>query len=212
MGAFVTVYNYLTFRVSGPPFGLPTAVVGALFTVYLTGTYSSSVAGRLSDRLGRYPVLCVSVVVMVAGALLTLPASLVFVVVGLIVLTVGFFAAHSVASGWVGGRARVAPAQASALYLCLYYVGSSAAGSAGGVFYSSGGWTSTVVFVTVLLAVGLASALTLRRALRRLAFFVSVEPLVLDKLEQCRLDALHARDLVQRQVAMFPSRLQDHRS
>ena len=212
MGAFVTVYNYLTFRVSGPPFGLPTAVAGALFTVYLTGTYSSSIAGRLSGRLGRYPVLCVSVVVMAAGVLLTLPASLVFVVGGLIVLTVGFFAAHSVASGWVGGRARVAPAQASALYLCLYYVGSSVAGSAGGVFYSSGGWTSTVLFVTVLLAVGLASALTLRRALRRLAFLVSVEPLVLDKLEQCRLDALHARDLVQRQVAMFPSRLQDHRS
>ena len=212
MGAFVTVYNYLTFRVSGPPFSLPTAVAGALFTVYLTGTYSSSIAGRLSDRLGRYPVLCVSVVVMAAGALLTLPTSLVFVVGGLIVLTVGFFAAHSVASGWVGGRARVAPAQASALYLCLYYVGSSVAGSAGGVFYSSGGWPSTVLFVTVLLAVALASALTLRRALRRLAFLVSVEPLVLDKLEQCRLDALHARDLVQRQVAMFPSRLQDHRS
>lgn len=166
MGAFVTVYNYLTFRVSEPPFGLPTTVVGALFTVYLTGTYSSSAAGRLSDRLGRYRVLCAGIVVAAAGALLTLPASMVFIVAGLVVLTVGFFAAHSVASGWVGARARVAPAQASALYLCLYYVGSSVAGSAGGVFYGHGGWPPTVMFAAGLLGVALASAVTLAGATR----------------------------------------------
>ena len=34
MGAFVTVYNYLTFRLSAAPFGLSTSVIGALFTVY----------------------------------------------------------------------------------------------------------------------------------------------------------------------------------
>ena len=37
MGAFVTVYNYLTFRLSEPPFGLSASVIGALFTVYLAG-------------------------------------------------------------------------------------------------------------------------------------------------------------------------------
>ena len=76
----------------------------------------------------------------------------------MIVMTAGFFAAHSVASGWVGGRARVAPAQASALYLCLYYIGSSIAGSVGGVFYARGGWPGTVIFVLALLAIALASA------------------------------------------------------
>jgi YNFM family putative membrane transporter len=68
-----------------------------------------------------------------------------------------------VASGWVGGRARVAPAQASALYLCLYYIGSSIAGSAGGVFYAHAGWPGTVLFVLALLALALASALSLSR-------------------------------------------------
>ena len=65
---------------------------------------------------------------------------------GLVLTTAGFFAAHSVASGWVGGRAPVAPAQASALYLCLYYIGSSVAGSAGGMFYARGGWPPTAAF------------------------------------------------------------------
>ena len=57
MGAFVTVFNYLTFRLSAAPFRLSTSVIGALFTVYLAGTCCSATAGRLADRLGRFPVL-----------------------------------------------------------------------------------------------------------------------------------------------------------
>jgi YNFM family putative membrane transporter len=163
MGAFVTVYNYLTFRLSGAPFDLSTSVIGALFTVYLAGTWSSTMAGRLADRVGRRTVLAAGVAVTIAGVALTLPASLACIVAGLIVLTAGFFAAHSVASGWVSGRAPVAPAQASALYLCLYYIGSSVAGSAGGLCYAHGGWPPTAAFAAALLAVALASAVSLRR-------------------------------------------------
>jgi MFS transporter, YNFM family, putative membrane transport protein len=166
MGAFVTVYNYLTFRLSAAPFGLSTSVIGALFTVYLAGTYSSTLAGRLADRAGRRGVLAAGVVVAIGGIALTLPASVFCIVAGLVVLTAGFFAAHSVASGWVGGRARVAPAQASALYLCLYYIGSSAAGSAGGVFWARGGWPAVVAFAIALLAVALVSALSLAGGVR----------------------------------------------
>jgi MFS transporter, YNFM family, putative membrane transport protein len=163
MGAFVTVYNYLTFRLSAAPFGLSASVIGALFTVYLAGTWSSTLAGRLADRAGRRVVLAAGVTAAIAGIALTLPSSLALIVAGLVALTAGFFAAHSVASGWVGGLALVAPAQASALYLCLYYIGSSVAGSAGGIFYAHGGWPLTAAFAAALLAVALASAATLRR-------------------------------------------------
>ncbi len=162
MGAFVTVYNYLTFRLAAPPFGLSTSVIGSLFTVYLAGTYSPTIAGRLADRAGRYGVLAVAVVVAIGGIALTLPDSIWWIVVALVVLTAGFFAAHSVASGWVGGSARVAPAQASALYLCLYYVGSSVAGSVGGLFWTHGGWAEVVAFSTALLIAALIAALSLR--------------------------------------------------
>jgi MFS transporter, YNFM family, putative membrane transport protein len=163
MGAFVTVYNYLAFRLSAAPFALPASVIGALFTVYLAGTFSSTAAGRLADRTGRRVVLVAGTVVAIGGVALTLPASLACIVAGLVVLTAGFFAAHSVASSWVGGWNRQAPAQASALYLCLYYVGSSVAGTFGGLFYARGGWTLTVAFVALLLTVALASAISLRR-------------------------------------------------
>src|ERR1700728_2647587 len=145
MGAFVTVYNYLTVRLSGAPFDLSTSMIGALFTVYLAGTWSSAMAGRLADRAGRRTVLAAGIAVAIGGKAQSLPSSLACVLAGHVVLTAGFFAAHSVASGWVSGRAPVAPAQASALYLCLYYIGSSVAGAAGGVFWGRRGAPPRVV-------------------------------------------------------------------
>jgi YNFM family putative membrane transporter len=162
MGGFVTVYNYLTFRLSDAPFYLSATAIGFLFVVYLAGTASSTLAGRLADRFGRYVVLLAGFVVMGCGVLLTLPGVLAVIVLGLVVMTTGFFAAHSIASGWVGARAPVAPAQASALYLCAYYIGSSVVGSVGGVFYGSGNWPATVIFVLVLIVVGLLCAASLR--------------------------------------------------
>ncbi|NEL79577.1 MAG: MFS transporter, partial [Xanthomonas perforans] len=53
MGAFVTVYNYIGYRLLAPPFALSHAVVGSVFTVYLVGIASSTFIGGLADRFGR---------------------------------------------------------------------------------------------------------------------------------------------------------------
>ena len=63
-----------------------------------------------------------------------------WVTLGLALFTLGFFAAHAVASGQVGQRAKGAKAQASSLYLCAYYLGSSAVGYAGGYVWQHFGW------------------------------------------------------------------------
>jgi len=164
MGAFVTVYNYLTYRLAAAPFGLSQTAIGAIFLAYLAGTGSSAVAGRLADRAGRHNMLWAGAAITIAGLALTLSASLPVIIGGLVLFTVGFFAAHSVASGWVSRRARVAPAQASALYLFAYYLGSSICGWAGGLPYARGGWDATAVFVAVLLVLGLACSISLRSA------------------------------------------------
>ncbi|WP_255621871.1 MFS transporter [Pseudonocardia sp. DSM 110487] len=167
MGAFVTVYNYLGFRLLAPPFTLPAALLGLVFLGYLAGTWASTGAGRLGDRWGRRRVLWAAVLVAVAGAWATLPDSLPVVLAGLIVVTVGFFAAHSVASSWVGRRASMlpagSPAVASSLYLFAYYLGSSVGGALGGIAYDLGGWPAVVAYVTALFAGALGLALTLRR-------------------------------------------------
>ena len=78
------------------------------------------------------------------------------------VLTTGFFAGHSVASSWVGRRAKRARGQASSLYLFSYYAGSSIAGTLGGFFWSAYGWNGVALFIAVLLLVGVGIAYKLK--------------------------------------------------
>jgi YNFM family putative membrane transporter len=158
MGAFVSVYNYITFRLLGPHFGLSQSHVGLIFAVYLVGVVSSAWVGGIAGRVGRARALPVAIAVELLGVLLTLSGNLGLVVLGIALATFGFFGAHSVASSWVGLRARSNRAQAAALYLFLYYLGSSVIGSASGVAYGKAGWDGVVIFIAALLfgALGVA--------------------------------------------------------
>ncbi|QKG25252.1 MFS transporter [Actinomadura verrucosospora] len=164
MAGFVTVYNFLTYRLLDAPFHLPYAVVSLIAVMNIAGSAASARAGILADRSGRRRVLLGSLVLAAAGLCLTLPAVLPLVGIGLLVFTVGFFGTHAVASGWVGRRASTARAQASALYLFAYYLGSSIGGTAGGVAYEHGHWTGTALYVLVLLGVALLAGAGMRSA------------------------------------------------
>jgi MFS transporter, YNFM family, putative membrane transport protein len=167
MGAFVTVYNYLGFRLLAAPFDLPAQLVGLIFLGYIAGTWASTTAGRLGDRIGRRRVMWGAVLVGVLGAWVTVPDHLVAVLAGLLLVTVGFFGAHSLASSWVGRRAALMPGGsagvASSLYLCTYYLGSSIGGALGGVAYDEAGWLGVAAYVSGLLMAALGLALWLRR-------------------------------------------------
>ncbi|MGU3432278.1 MFS transporter [Actinomycetes bacterium M1A6_2h] len=163
MGGFVSVYNFLGFRLTAAPFNLPESVVGLVFVMYLAGTWSSTAAGRLADKLGRAAVLTASVAVTGVGLALTVPDSLPLVLIGVFLFTGGFFAAHSVASGWVGRVATSHRAEASSLYLCAYYLGSSIAGALAGVAWGIAEWAGTATFVAALLAVAMMLASTMFR-------------------------------------------------
>lgn len=140
MGGFVALFNYVGFRLAAPPFSLSATVIGLLFVVYLGGILSAGWAGRLVARFGARQVLQGGIAIMLLGVVLCAAPWLVAVTLGLALFTLGFFAAHAVASGQVGQRAKGAKAQASSLYLCAYYLGSSAVGYAGGYVWQHFGW------------------------------------------------------------------------
>lgn len=162
MGAFVTVYNYAGFRLMAPPYRLSQSEIGLIFAVYVFGMAASSASGALADRIGRFPVLGCGIGIAALGIGLTTLAPLASVILGIIALTIGFFATHSVASGWVGRLAAGNKGHAASLYLLAYYVGSSLAGSAGGWFWSHGGWDGVAAFTLALLALAGAAALRIR--------------------------------------------------
>ncbi|AIG04394.1 putative transporter-like membrane protein [Pseudomonas fluorescens] len=163
MGAFVTLFNYIGYRLLAAPYDLSQAVVGLLSVVYLSGIYSSAKIGSLADRLGRRRMLWATIVLMLAGITLTLFSPLVLIIIGMLIFTFGFFGAHSVASSWIGRRALKAKGQASSLYLFSYYAGSSIAGTAGGVFWHYAGWNGIGGFIVTLLIVALLVALRLAK-------------------------------------------------
>lgn len=144
MGSFVTLYNYITFRLLDPPYNLSPSQVSLVFLVYLLGSASASIAGQSANRFDRGTLVMIFLCVMAAGALLTLAEPLPVIIAGVSVFTAGFFAAHTVASSWVGLHAATARAQASALYLFSYYLGSSLSGTVGGSFWSRSGWAGVV--------------------------------------------------------------------
>lgn len=158
MGAFVTLFNYIGYRLLDAPWHLSQAVVGLLSVVYLTGSWSSPKAGALTSRLGRGPVMLGATAIMLLGLLVTAFNSLWLILPGMMLFTAGFFAAHAVASGWIGPRARRARGQASSLYLFSYYVGSSVAGTLGGLFWHNFGWSGITLFISVLLILALLVA------------------------------------------------------
>ena len=161
MGGFVTLYNYIAFLLLAPPYGLSQTAVGAIFVVYLFGMAGSTLAGQLADRLGRRRVLGAAVAVMLAGVLLTAGRDLAVILLGLSVVTFGFFGCHAIASSWVSRRARSAKAPAASLYLFAVYVGSSVAGSFGGLVWARFGWKGVVALVASLTVAGLLISLRL---------------------------------------------------
>jgi MFS transporter, YNFM family, putative membrane transport protein len=155
MGSFVTIFNYISYRLVGPPYGLSQSAVGAIFLVYVIGIPAPPRLGALSGRIGHAPVLAISILMMLAGLAITCVEPLIPVIFGLALLSAGFFSAHTVASSWVGVRADGAKAQASSLYLFAYYVGSSIAGWLGGHLWEAFAWTGVAGFVGLLCGVAL---------------------------------------------------------
>ncbi|WP_200173393.1 MFS transporter [Tomitella cavernea] len=163
MGGFVTVYNYLGFRLTGPDFGLSQGLVGLIFIVYLAGSAASSAAGRLTERFGRGRMLLLCAVGMLAGIGLMTAGNLAVVIAGLVVVTAGFFGSHAVASGWVGLRAKTLGTQGPAVYLLCYYLGSAAGGTAGGYALHAGGWGGVSWYTGAIAAGVILLAITLLR-------------------------------------------------
>ncbi|MEU2776653.1 MFS transporter [Streptomyces sp. NPDC007162] len=144
MTVFGGVYTVIGYRLTEEPFSLPQGIIGSIFLVYLVGTVSASTAGRLVGRLGRRGALYLGGGTTATGLLLSLADSLPLVLLGLVLITAGFFAGHAVASSAVSKTATHGRAQASALYQSAYYIGSSAGSTIGALAFHAEGWSGTV--------------------------------------------------------------------
>ncbi len=163
MGSNVSLFNYIAFRLVDPPYRLTQSEVGLIYLVYIFGVASSPWAGHLAGKRGSRAVLWTMVATMLAGVIITLATPLWAVVAGFSVISFGFFGAHAVASAWIGRRAVTGKALATSLYLFFYYAGASILGTGTGKAWSNEGWLGVTAAIIVVLVIGLAVSLRMRR-------------------------------------------------
>lgn len=151
MGIFVSVYNYLSFLLESPIFGLPHHWVAMIFVMYIAGIIGSVVAGILSDRFEPEILLQGALLLMGVGLSFLLIMQLWTIVAGLGFLTFAFFGAHTLASRIVSMHAQNLKSSATSIYWLFYYAGSSLIGSLTGIVLVNGGWFSLMEVLFTLL-------------------------------------------------------------
>lgn len=170
MGCFVTVFNYMSYHLLEKPFELSQTWIGLISVAYLSGIYSSPRAASWSQKFGCEKVLISMFLSMILGLWIMLIPSIWFILLGLLIFTFSFFAAHSTSSSWVSVQSLQYRAVGSSLYLFCYYLGSSILGSGSGLVWEHFGWLGLTVTITCILLIGLCIAVKLKTMKSNTAF------------------------------------------
>jgi predicted MFS family arabinose efflux permease len=149
--SLVGVFTYITFYLAAPPFSLSTAKLSLLFVVYLVGLVATPLAGAILPRVGLRAGITGSILLSLAGVLLTLVPSLVVVVAGLALCCTGVFISQSCATSFLREAAPEASrASAVGMYVACYYIGGTVAGVAPSLVWRLGGWTACAAMVAII--------------------------------------------------------------
>lgn len=164
MGTFVSIYNYLGFKLEAPPYSLPHYIIALIFLMYAFGIVGNLVAGRLSDRYAAKNILLLALTLLLLGLGLMYIANLAVILLGLTIFTIAFFSGHTIASRVVtqlGGKAK---SSATALYWFFYYMGSTLIGSSTGFFINNDNWGGFFITLVILASLALLSTYVTTRS------------------------------------------------
>ncbi|HEY3988827.1 MAG TPA: MFS transporter [Acidobacteriaceae bacterium] len=157
--SLVGVFTYITFYLAAPPFSLSTAQLSLLFVVYLAGLVGTPLAGALLPRVGLRAGITGSILLSLAGVLITLVHSLPVVVAGLALCCTGVFISQSCATSYLREAApESSRASAVGMYVACYYIGGTVAGVAPSLVWKLGGWTACAALVAAIDVVSIVIA------------------------------------------------------
>ncbi|ANF52795.1 MFS transporter [Chryseobacterium glaciei] len=165
MGSFVSVYNYLTFRLESEPFSLNHFWIAFIFLMYTFGVFGTMITSRLSNKTDRKNILKGSILFMLAGILFLLSENIYIVIFGLGLFTLSFFAAHTMASQMTALRAKEGKSSATSIYWLFYYFGSSILGSGTGYILHATSWKFFIFFL--IFSIIIAFSLTIDKISRK---------------------------------------------
>lgn len=165
LGSFVSVYNYLTFRLESAPFSLNHFLIAFIFLMYTFGVFGTMITSRLSKKTDRKNILKGSILFMIAGILFLLSENIYIVIFGFGLFTLSFFAAHTMASQMTALRAKEGKSSATSIYWLFYYFGSSILGSGTGYILHATSWKFFISFL--IFSIIIAFSLTIDKFSRQ---------------------------------------------
>jgi YNFM family putative membrane transporter len=164
---FSSVFNYLPFRMTAPPFGYSTEQTTLLYLVYIVGIFMGPTAGRAGNRFGTGNTLLGGVAVLGVSLTLILLPSITAVVLALLGVCAGFFSIHAAAIGSLNRKLSSGQGRANALYVLFYYMGGWLGITLSGFAYKQGGWHAVIYICLFFLVIPLCTGITERKNRRR---------------------------------------------
>jgi YNFM family putative membrane transporter len=156
---FSSMFNYLPFYLSRPPFSAGTEVITLMYLAYLIGIVTGPMSGRLSNRMGSGVTIVLGSVLLAAAVAATLIPSLAVIAASLVLMCASFSSMHAAAIGLLNRRLTSSQGRANSLYVLSYYLGGAAGITACGYAYDSYGWNGTVGLGTAALLLPLSIGL-----------------------------------------------------
>jgi len=90
MGSFITLYNYIGYRLLEAPYNFSKTKIGLLAFIFLAGTYSASKAGFLALKYNYSDILFIAICLMFIGIAITFFSPILLILLGMVIMTVGF--------------------------------------------------------------------------------------------------------------------------
>jgi len=160
---FSSIFNYLPFRLTAPPFRFSTELTTFVYLVYVVGIFMGPTAGRISNRFGSGNTLLGGAVILGSSLALILIPSIVAVLLGLLGICTGFFTIHAAAVGSLNRKLSRGHGRANALYVLFYYTGGWLGITGAGFAYRLGGWSAVIYSALFLLIIPLSTGMGERK-------------------------------------------------
>lgn len=140
LGVFVSLYNYLGFFLTEPPFNFPEHYIHYIYLMYVFGIFGSIATAWLTRIFDHFKILMSMFLVSVVAILLLYIPNFWIVTLGLSVFTFNFFVVHVLCNRIVSEYNLAKRSVTISIYLLTYYLGSSLLGWGTGVILDLWGW------------------------------------------------------------------------
>ena len=154
--AFIGIFTYLPYYLTGPIFRLPAIALGLVYLLWLTGVCSTA-AGTIAARIGSRRAIVFTMGLGAVGLLITLVPLLPVVLFGLGLLALGMFSTVPAVNLYLGEQATTAKGTAASMYLSMYYFGGSIGAVLPGFALLWAGWHGVVFLSLGMVAIALTS-------------------------------------------------------